>query len=459
MVDENNNNSLSQVIFGGISNNVTNDTSLDKTSNTVTKSGTAISTLNYVIKPIAEEFSKFSNILGLASDKTFPYASVIIDEISGAAKYGGIYSKYGFLAQTAGIFYGASKGIVGGLASIPASTFGLIVGAEHGVVEYLKNKDPFESLDLTKLTWAGLSGAWNTSIKWGQGADNFAQNAYEHVLSLAASQVGRITGLGPNYSIDLGNPSNTYDKMYTPTTNEASPIGSIASPTDNTGTIYSPNYQPPQSSSDTSALTANNAYDPVTNQVNYDPTQRVMQSNGTIITGDNSQSPIAADGSNIQSSIGDADSSQTPISAQPYNQNAPVSTPNSQMIQQTLYSGVQLGAEYLGNYLFNRFLGNTKFGKTWNTIKGYVNLANTAMNVLTSNAWSAVSSAILDGASWVAGEVVAGAAAIGSAIATAASAVASAAVAAAAAIAAGATAAASSVTAAIGAVIAFLCSW
>jgi len=130
-------------------------------------------------------------------------------------------------------------------------------------------------------------------------------------------------------------------------------------------------------------------YDSVTTQVNYDPTKRVVLSDGSTL-----RYGVPVSGNDV------GGTSKTPITSQPYNREDPYSTPNSQSIKQTLYSGVKnAGAGYLKGYLVNRsmelVLGKKLSGKV-SKYAGYYSNVSTVARTVAPAAWQAAKTAVLN---------------------------------------------------------------
>lgn len=173
-------------------------------------------------------------------------------------------------------------------------------------------------------------------------------------------------------------------------------------------------------------LSAKDFYDPRTEQVNYDVTQRVLSKDGNVTS-----SPTF-EGSVTQTDLA--------ASSDPASLNKFFKTPNMESITNVLYSGVQLGAGFLRSYLTSR-ADELLFGKEgakkvskirefkgyydtakaivekWGAIKEGAKVAWSAVKAVAQTAWHAISSFAVQAAQWVGTAISSAASTIAGAVA------------------------------------------
>ncbi|HSA05746.1 MAG TPA: hypothetical protein P5556_01045 [Candidatus Gastranaerophilales bacterium] len=126
-------------------------------------------------------------------------------------------------------------------------------------------------------------------------------------------------------------------------------------------------------------------YDPVTEQVTPNVTQRVLNKNG-IPMSDKINTP--------------SETSLPGVASQPFNREKPFSTPNASTIKNTLYGGVKLGYSYAKGFLRDRSR-ELMFGKKLSKIMGkadayrnYANMAKGLAKTFAKSQWKAASTAV-----------------------------------------------------------------
>ena len=128
--------------------------------------------------------------------------------------------------------------------------------------------------------------------------------------------------------------------------------------------------------------TGKSFYDPITEQINLDPTQRVLfESVNT-----------------TEQKLGFA--SQPPVASRPFNRELSFTTPNLESLKKVLYGGVKFGVEYAKGYLRDRSR-DLIFGKKLSrmmgkadSIRSYASLFKGLAKTFAKSTWNAASKAV-----------------------------------------------------------------
>lgn len=142
-------------------------------------------------------------------------------------------------------------------------------------------------------------------------------------------------------------------------------------------------------------LSGESFYDPRTEQVNYDVTQRIYNKNGTV------SSPTKLEGQVANNNLAAA--------SDPASMNKLYKTPNAAAIENTLYKVKTIGSNYLKGYLVGRsmelVLGKKTAAKV-NKYVGYYNTASFVASKVAETAWTAAQKAVVNVAKQAWGSVV-----------------------------------------------------
>lgn len=245
---------------------------------------------------------------------------------------------------------GPVKGLFSGAASFVGGAVGLTVGGSVGAgIGFTAAGIPGAYVGLGAGSAYGAYKGGTLAGKW---ADNLYDKNYAYIRN---AEEGFAKSFDKNWATvqkGIGNTLNTLSSFF-----RGNILNKDLTPGDGVlykdGVFYA-KLEYTDKIKDSAAdiaeqkLSAESFYDPRTEQVNYDVTQRVLSKDGTL-----------ASATNIEGGVAETDLA---ASSDPASTNMYFQTPNGEIVQKVLYSSINIGAQFLAGYLVSR-MDQLLFGK------------------------------------------------------------------------------------------------